>query len=67
MRVAVIGAGIVSVASCHKLIDAGHHVTIIDRTGFAAGASEGNASWIAHLDVLPCFSESLEAGAALAH
>jgi D-amino-acid dehydrogenase len=37
-------------------MDEGHQVTIIDRTGIAAGASQGNAGWIAHLDVLPLAS-----------
>jgi len=56
MRIAVIGGGVVGIACSHKLLDDGHSVIIIDRKGFAAGASQGNAGWIAHLDVLPLAS-----------
>lgn len=56
MRIAVIGGGIVGVATSHRLLDDGHDVTIIDPSGFAEGASRGNAGWIAHLDVLPLAS-----------
>lgn len=56
MRIAVIGGGVIGIACAHKLLDDGHSVTIIDRHAFAAGASQGNAGWIAHLDVLPLAS-----------
>ncbi len=42
-HVAVVGAGIVGVSAAIWLQRAGHRVTIIDKTGPAAGASHGNA------------------------
>lgn len=56
MRIAVIGAGIVGVAVAHALLDEGHVVDLVDRDGIAAGASAGNAGWIAHMDILPLAS-----------
>lgn len=56
MRTAVIGAGIVGSTVAHDLLDEGQQVTIMDRGGLAAGASRGNAGWIAHVDVLPLAS-----------
>jgi D-amino-acid dehydrogenase len=56
MRTAIIGGGIVGVASAHALLDMGHDVTIIDPRGFGEGTSRGNAGWIAHMDVLPLAS-----------
>ncbi|MFD2263841.1 NAD(P)/FAD-dependent oxidoreductase [Lacibacterium aquatile] len=56
MQVAVIGGGIIGVAAAHALLDAGHSVTVVDREGFAAGTSQGNAGMIAHTDILPLAS-----------
>ncbi|MCX5495952.1 FAD-dependent oxidoreductase [Kaistia dalseonensis] len=56
MRVAVIGAGIIGVAAAHALLDEGHVVDLIDREGIAAGTSQGNAGWIAHVDIMPLAS-----------
>lgn len=56
MRIAVVGAGIIGVTVAHALIDEGHDVELIDREGPAAGASAGNAGWIAHMDILPLAS-----------
>ncbi len=56
MHVVVIGAGFIGIAITHALLDQGHKVTLIDRTGIAAGASRGNAGWIAHTDILPLAS-----------
>ena len=56
MKVAVIGGGIIGVATAHCLLDNEHQVTIFDPRGFAQGASAVNAGWIAHLDVLPLAS-----------
>ena len=53
MKIAVIGAGLVGLASAHALADEGHSVVIIDREGPAAGASRGNAGWLAHTDIDP--------------
>ena len=41
MKIAVLGAGLVGLASAHALADEGHSVVIIDREGPAAGASRG--------------------------
>ena len=56
MRIAVLGAGIVGCAIAHALLDEGHEVLLIDRTGPASGTSQGNAGWIAHVDILPLAS-----------
>lgn len=56
MRVGIVGAGIVGVATAHALLDEGHVVDLIDREGIAAGTSAGNAGWIAHVDILPLAS-----------
>lgn len=56
MRIAVVGTGIVGISVAHALLDRGHEVTLIDREGFAAGASRGNAGWIAHTDIMPLAS-----------
>lgn len=56
MKIAVIGAGIVGVTVAHALLDAGHEVLVVDQDGPGAGASRGNAGWIAHTDILPMAS-----------
>ncbi|WP_213452163.1 NAD(P)/FAD-dependent oxidoreductase [Rhizomonospora bruguierae] len=45
-RVAVIGAGMVGLATAWFLEERGVEVTVLDRTGVAAGASWGNAGWL---------------------
>jgi len=59
MKIAVIGCGLVGLASAHALADEGHHVTLVDREGAAAGASQGNAGWLAHTDILPVASPKI--------
>lgn len=44
--VIVIGAGILGLSTAWFLQERGVEVTVIDRTGVAAGASWGNAGWI---------------------
>lgn len=56
MKVAIVGAGLVGLASAHALADEGHAVTVFDREGPAAGASQGNAGWLAHTDIDPIAS-----------
>ncbi|MGC9419714.1 MAG: NAD(P)/FAD-dependent oxidoreductase [Rhodovulum sp.] len=51
--VAVIGAGIVGVATALWLLRDGHRVILVDRTGPAAGASHGNAGLLASSSVVP--------------
>ena len=45
-RVAVVGAGMVGLASAWFLQERGCEVVVLDRTGVAAGASWGNAGWL---------------------
>ncbi|GAA2148243.1 D-amino-acid dehydrogenase [Humibacillus xanthopallidus] len=45
-RIAVVGAGMVGLATAWFLQERGVEVTVIDRDGVAAGASWGNAGWL---------------------
>ncbi|OLT05617.1 amino acid dehydrogenase [Pseudonocardia sp. CNS-004] len=45
-RVAVVGAGMVGLATAWFLQERGVSVTILDREGVAAGSSWGNAGWL---------------------
>ena len=45
-RVAVVGAGMVGLATAWFLQERGIEVTVLDRQGVAAGASWGNAGWL---------------------
>ena len=45
-RVAVVGAGMVGLATAWFLQERGVEVAVIDRDGVAAGASWGNAGWL---------------------
>ncbi|NED96897.1 FAD-dependent oxidoreductase [Phytoactinopolyspora alkaliphila] len=45
-RVAVVGAGMVGLATAWFLQERGADVTVLDRQGVAAGASWGNAGWL---------------------
>jgi D-amino-acid dehydrogenase len=56
MKVAIVGAGIVGVATAHALLDDGHEVLILDKEEPAFGPSRGNAGWVAHTDILPIAS-----------
>jgi D-amino-acid dehydrogenase len=51
--VIVVGAGIVGLSTAWFLQERGVEVTVVDRTGVAAGASWGNAGWIAPGLTLP--------------
>ena len=55
MHIIIVGAGIVGLATTHKLLDQGHQVTLIDR-GEMTAAYRGNAGIIAHADILPLAS-----------
>lgn len=52
-RVIVVGAGMVGLCTAWFLQERGVEVTVLDRTGVAAGASWGNAGWIAPALTLP--------------
>lgn len=49
----VVGAGCVGLSTAWYLQEYGVDVTVIDRTGVAAGASWGNAGWLAPTAVVP--------------
>ena len=59
MKVAVIGAGIIGLATAHALADEGHNIVVIDREGPASGTSRGNAGMIAHTDIEPMASPKM--------
>jgi D-amino-acid dehydrogenase len=52
-RVAVVGAGMAGLCTAWFLQEQGIEVTVLDRTGVAAGASAGNAGWITPALVAP--------------
>ncbi|ORX01308.1 NAD(P)/FAD-dependent oxidoreductase [Mycolicibacillus trivialis] len=49
----VVGAGIVGLSTAWFLQERGVEVTVIDRTGVAAGSSWGNAGWISPALTIP--------------
>ena len=53
MRVCVLGAGIVGLATAYELNLAGHDVTVIDRALPGSGASGGNGSQLSYSYVQP--------------
>ena len=53
MRVCVLGAGIVGLATAYALNRAGHDVTVIDRAQPGSGASGGNGSQLSYSYVQP--------------
>lgn len=56
MRITIIGAGIVGSAVSHALLDAGHQVSLVDTEGRPGRATDANAGWIAHTDIMPLAS-----------
>ena len=60
-HVVVVGAGMVGLATAWFLQERGVRVTVLDRTGVAAGASWGNAGWISPGMSIPLSEPSLAA------
>jgi D-amino-acid dehydrogenase len=55
-HVAVVGGGLVGLTIVHALLDDGHAVTVVDPGDQPGRPSDGNAGWIAHVDILPLAS-----------
>jgi D-amino-acid dehydrogenase len=51
--IAIVGAGIVGIATAAHLVEAGLAVTVFDRSGICEETSSGNAAAFAFSDVLP--------------
>jgi D-amino-acid dehydrogenase len=56
MRVTIVGAGIVGLATAHAMLDRGHEVVLVDPGGKQGRPTDGNAGWIAHTDIMPLAS-----------
>jgi D-amino-acid dehydrogenase len=56
MRITIIGAGIVGLATAHAMLDRGHDVVLVDPGGKQGRPTDGNAGWIAHTDIMPLAS-----------
>lgn len=55
----VVGAGIVGLSTAWFLQERGVDVTVVDRSGVAAGASWGNAGWVAPALTIPLNSPAV--------
>ena len=55
-RIIIVGGGVVGIATAALLAEAGHKVTVIDRSGLAQEASKGNAAALAFSDIMPLAS-----------
>ena len=58
-RSIVVGAGMVGLATAWHLQEHGVEVTVVDRTGVAAGSSWGNAGWLTPGKAIPLADPSL--------
>ncbi|MBT9382435.1 FAD-dependent oxidoreductase [Pseudooceanicola sp. CBS1P-1] len=52
-RRGIIGGAVIGVSTALTLLKDGHAVTLFDRAGICAGASQGNAGAFALTDVTP--------------
>lgn len=55
----VVGAGMVGLATAWHLQEKGVEVTVLDRSGIAAGSSWGNAGWLTPSKTIPLADPSL--------
>ena len=55
----IVGGGVVGIASAALLAEAGHKVTVIDRSGLAQETSKGNAAALAFSDIMPLASPKI--------
>ncbi|MEM5493117.1 FAD-dependent oxidoreductase [Hoeflea sp. AS16] len=58
-RIIIVGAGVVGIATAAQLAEAGHKVTVIDRSGLAQETSKGNAAALAFSDIMPLASPKI--------
>ncbi|MCC0014537.1 MAG: FAD-dependent oxidoreductase [Hoeflea sp.] len=58
-RIIIVGGGVVGIATAALLAEAGHKVTVIDRSGLAQEASKGNAAALAFSDIMPLASPKI--------
>lgn len=59
IAITIVGAGIVGIATAALLAEAGHAVTVIDRSGIAEETSKGNAAAFAFSDIMPLASPKI--------
>ena len=58
-RIIIVGGGVVGIATAALLAEAGHKVTVIDRSGLAQETSKGNAAALAFSDIMPLASPKI--------
>jgi D-amino-acid dehydrogenase len=58
-RIIIVGGGVVGIATAALLSEAGHKVTVIDRSGLARETSKGNAAALAFSDIMPLASPKI--------
>ncbi|MEM5470156.1 FAD-dependent oxidoreductase [Hoeflea sp. AS60] len=58
-KIIIVGGGIVGIATAALLAEAGHAVTVIDRSGLAQETSKGNAAALAFSDIMPLASPKI--------
>jgi D-amino-acid dehydrogenase len=58
-RIIIVGGGVVGIATAALLAEAGHNVTVIDRSGLAEETSKGNAAAFAFSDIMPLASPKI--------
>ena len=58
-HIVVVGGGIIGLNTAERLLVDGHQVTLVEKTGIAAGASFGNAAGLAFSDIMPLASPGI--------